>query len=587
MTTLPQGLDLALAHYRQGNLPFAEQLCGQLLSADPQNSTAWLLLGLIAEAAGKFEPAADYYRRALAIMPDMVEAHVNLGNVQRKTGRLEGAIASYQEALHLNPRYAEAHNNLGNVLRLQGNLGAALASFQRAVQHKPEFAGAHDNLGLTWRAMGKLNEAVASHHQALLIDPHHAEGHHNLAIALAAQGKRDEAMASYRQAIRLKPGLAEAHNNLASLLCQQDRFAEAKAHLQEALRLYPGHAALRNRLGSVFWEEGMLAEAEACFRGALRQEPALADAHCNLGIFHLLHGDFESGWREFEWRTRMSEYRTPYPDHMLWDGRCLEGKTILLHAEQGLGDTLQFIRYAALAKKRGASVVVECHPELLQLLKGCDGIDRLVARGTDPEPFDLHASLLSLPFLFGTTAPTIPASIPYLGVDEKRIHFWRERLGGLPGVKVGICWQGNPANTNDHRRSVALKAFVPLAELPGVRLTSLQHGFGTEQLAALAGKGSVLNHFNAAIDTAQAWVESAALLCALDLVISVDTAVVHLAGALGRPVWVALPFVPDWRWLLGRETTAWYPTMRLFRQTRLNDWSEVFLRIREALRDLA
>jgi len=576
MTTPDQALDLAGRYFQTGHLQPAEQLCRQILQADLQHSAAWHLLGLIAAGMGRYDQARDYIRQALVCNPDLVEAHNNLGNVLTQLGQLDEAVASFQRALRLNPRYAEAHVNLGNALRQQGKLDEAMASYRQAVHYKPDFAGAHDNLGVAYRAAGKLEEAVANHRQALHLDPNVAETHHNLGATLSELGKREEAVASYWQAIRLKPGLAEAQSGLAIVLWQQGHLAEAEAGLQQALCHLPHHAEMHYQLGFVLWEQGKLTEAVGCFQQAVRLKQDFADPHYMLGRYWLLQGKLEHGWSEVEWRWKLKECPPRHFAQPCWGGGRLEGKTILLHAEQGFGDTLHFIRYAALVKQQGCTVVVECQPDLLRLLTSCSGIDHLLPLGTPLPAFDVQAPLLSLPGLCGTTLATIPANIPYLVADRARVGHWRDRLAAIPGFKVGICWQGNPQNTNDRRRSVPLTQFAPLAAVPGVRLVSLQHGPGSEQLTALAGPWTIVDLLGQAEESAQGWVDSAALVRALDLVITVDTAVVHLAGALGVPVWVALPFVPDWRWLREREDSPWYPTVRLFRQTTLGDWDTVF-----------
>jgi len=297
----------------------------------------------------------------------------------------------------------------------------------------------------------------------------------------------------------------------------------------------------------------------------------------------LLLGNFEQGWPEYEWRWQMRGVPSSPRPQAHWDGSALDGKTILLYAEQGLGDTIQFIRYAAVVKHGGGTVVAECHPALLGSLAGCAGIDQLLPQGGPLPACEVQAPLLSLPGLCGTTLATIPAEVPYLVADRSRVEHWRDRLAAFSGFKVGICWQGEPGHKNDRRRSVPLAQFTPLAEVPGLRVVSLQKGPGREQWTSLAGQWPVVDLPGQEEEPSQAWMDTAALVCALDLVITVDTAVAHLAGALGVPVWLALPFSPDWRWLLGREDSPWYPTARLFRQTSPGDWDEVFLRIRDAL----
>jgi len=469
-----------------------------------------------------------------------------LGVLARQVGRNDLAIEYISQALRLKPDYAEAHYNLANALLRQGKLTEAVASYQQTLHLKPDYAGAHNNLASAFRRQGKLTEAVASYQEALRLKPDYAEAHSNLGVALAAQGRLTEAVASYQQALRLKPDYAEAHCNLGLALVDQGKLTEAVASYQQALRLKPDYA----------------------------------EAHINLAHVWFLWGDFERAWPEYEWRWKLRGLSSPSFCQPLWDGSSLQGQTILLFAEQGLGDTLQFIRYAPLVQQHGATVIVQCQGPLLRLLATCAGIDRLVLAGTALPPFDVQAPLLSLPRIFRSTLATIPANIPYLCADPELRAHWQQQLSGVRGFKVGIAWQGNPEHKRDRWRSVPLLAFEPLAGVLGVRLVSLQKGPGREQLPDLANRLGVLD----LADRLEDFADTAAVMRSLDLVITVDTAVAHLAGALGIPVWVALSLFPDWRWLLEREDSPWYPSMRLFRQSAWGDWAGVFERLTEALR---
>ena len=324
-------------------------------------------------------------------------------------------------------------------------------------------------------------------------------------------------------------------------------------------------------LGLALYAQLKVDEAGECFRRALELKPGFAGAHGNLSHVMLLKGDFEQGWMEYEWRWESDqllkrEFREPR-----WMGEPLAGRTILLHAEQGLGDTFQFIRYAALLKGRGAKVIVECQRAMVKLLARCGAIDQVVATGDELPSFDVHSPLLSVPGIIGTTLENIPADVPYLFADPDLVDDWRERLKGLSGFRVGINWQGREGQGTFRLRDIPIECFAPIAQLPGVRLISLQKGEGRKELA---GAGFPIFDPGEDVDTAHGgFMDTAAIMKNLDLVITSDTSVPHLAGALGVPVWLALPFVPDWRWLLDRSDSPWYPTMRLFRQRRPGDWA--------------
>ena len=360
-------------------------------------------------------------------------------------------------------------------------------------------------------------------------------------MALARQDKLSEAIVCYQRALTLRPDLAEAHCNLGVALFDQGKLAEAVACYHHALSAKPDYAQAHSNLGVALAEQGKLQEALACYRQAIRLEPDYAEAHFNLAYFSLLDGRFDEGWSEYEWRLTRRDITSPPFEQPLWDGSSLHGKTILLFNEQGLGDTLHFIRHAPLVKQAGGTVMVQCQPPLVRLLTTCAGIDHVVPEGTPIPVFDVQAPLLSLPRILRTNLANIPADIPYLRADPELSGSWQRKLAGIQGCKVGIVWQGNPDHGLDRRRSVPLLAFAPLAEVPGVRLVSLQKGAGREQLPELADRLHLLD----LADELEDFADTAALLSNLDLVITVDTAVAHLAGALGITVWLALPIVPD------------------------------------------
>jgi tetratricopeptide (TPR) repeat protein len=613
MATISEALAIAIQHHQAGRLQAAEQIYRQVLQAEPNQADAWHLLGVIAHQVGKHGIAVEYlaraiglnqtdagfhndlgrayhalrrnpeavacYRRALELKPDFAEAHNNLGNASRDQGEPDEAIACFRRALELKPDLAEAHNNLGNALKDQGKPDGAVACYRRALELKPDFAEAHHNLGAVLCDQEQLDGAVACYRRALELKPDFAEAQCSLGAAFKRQGKIDDAVACFRQALDLKPDYAEARCNLGAAFQGQGKLDEAIACYRRVLELQPDIAAAHNNLGNALKDQGNLDEAAASFRRALELKQDYADARVSQSLLSLLTGDFQRGWPEYEWRWKTKQ--CPPRDFLQarWAGLPLKGRTILLHAEQGLGDTIQFIRYAPLVKQAGARVLVECQKPLVRLLAGCPGVDELIGRGDDLPPFDTYASLLSLPGVFRTSLETIPAGVPYLFADPGLIGHWRQELGGITGFKTGIAWQGSPTHQNDRDRSIPASCFEPLARCSGLRLLSLQKAAGVEQLQALAGRFPV-TELGSRLDD---FMDTAAVIMNLDLVITCDTAVAHLAGALGAAVWVALPFVPDWRWLLDRSDSPWYPTMRLFRQRERGNWQGVFEAIQEAL----
>jgi Tfp pilus assembly protein PilF len=536
-------------------------------------------------AQGRLQEAAASYEEALRLRPDHVGAHVNRGLVLAGQGKLEEAIGHWGRALELRPDCALAHNNLGVARTQQGKFDEARASLEQALRLQPDYAEAAYNLGVLFMKQGRRPEAVARLEEALRLQPDHAQAYNNLGLLLTESGRPAEAAVMLAQAVRLRPSFVEAHNNLGLAWAALGRPDLAEARYQEALRLQPGQWEVHANLGNLHTDQGRHDEGLACYQLAVWLKPD-SPVRWARAVALLAKGDFERGWPEYECRWRHVGMTPRQLAQPRWDGSPLEGRSILLYTEQGLGDTLQFIRYAPLVKQRGGSVLVECPASLVPLLSRCPGIDRLVAAGSDLPEFDVQAPLLSLPLLCGTTLATVPAQVPYLFPNPDEVEHWRRALGPAPGLKVGIAWQGNPEYVNDRFRSVPLAEFEPLARLPGVRLYSLQKGPGTEQLRALAGRFAV-SELAADLDaTGGAFLETAAVMKNLDLVVCSDTALAHLAGGLGVPVWVALPAAADWRWLRDREDSPWYPTMRLFRQAALGAWGPVFERLGAEVRKL-
>ncbi len=540
---------------------------------DSEQANVHLNLARSLKGAGKLEEAAASYRQALHFDPANFQAHNNLGNIYRDQGKREEAAASFQNALRVNPDHAVAHYNLGNVLGEQ--LEEAIACYLRAIRLKPDFFQAHNNLGNVYKYQGRMEEAAACYRQTLALNPNFCEAHNNLGLVLQEQGQFEEAMACYRHALRLEPSYVEAHNNLGLSLQEQGKLDDAEACYRRALSLQPDHAGASNNLGNNFREQGRFEEAVAALQKALRREPNLAEAHNNLGMLCLQLGEFDKGWAEFEWRQKVAGLAArPFPQPR-WDGSSLNGKTILIHAEQGLGDTLQFIRYLPLVKQHGGQVFFECPPALVPIIRTCLGIDQVFPEGSPLPHLDVQAPLLSLPFLFKTTPTTIPATVPYLNADPAVVERWRNEIAGGSPLNVGIVWQGNPRYKADRTRSIPLRHFEKLGRVAGVRLIGLQVGMATKDLTTV---DFPVTDLGSRFDSASL-ADAAGVLKNLDLLITSDTSIPHLAGALGVPVWVALCKVPDWRWLLKREDSPWYPTMRLFRQKTSGDWDEVFQRM--------
>jgi tetratricopeptide (TPR) repeat protein len=511
----------------------------------------------------------------------------NLGNALCDQGRREEAVTALLRAIELDPRCVDAHNNLGNALRELGRRDEAIASFERATAIRPKFPEAHNNMGIAWAAKGDDRRAVACYQEALRIWPEYPAAHNNLGIALGRQKRFGEAMDSYRRALELKPDYAEAHNNLGIALSQEGEYEEAIERFQRALELKPEYAEAYSNLGITLTELGRLDEALASYNAALRLKKDYPDARMNRALAFLVRGDFERGWEEYESRWRCKDFNPRNFKKPRWNGEPLAGRRILLHAEQGFGDTFQFVRYARLVKEeRGGRVIVWCPRPLVRLIGQCPYVEQVAIEGEKLPEFDCHLPLLSLPKIFATTLATIPSQAPYLFAKPDLVERWLDEFSYISAFKIGINWQGNPRYRGDRHRSIPLAKFAPLARIPGVRLISLQKGLGTEQIGKVSEQFSITELGAHRDEGAGPFMDTAAILMNLDLVISSDTSLVHLAGGLGAPIWVALPWAADWRWLLKREDCPWYPTMRLFRQRELDNWEELFERMSSEVREL-
>ncbi len=571
---LRQKLTEAAQHHQAGRLREAEAVYRAVLRAAPEHASTHYNLAVALRGLGENEAAAAQYRRALALKPDNAKAHSNLAIILAEQGRPAEAETHYRQAIAVQPDHANAHYNLANLLRQQGRVGEAIGHYQRSLKVNPDDPDAHNNLGIALAADGDQSEAVAAFEHALALRPDFAEAWNNLAATLEQQGDLAAAGRACLRALALVPGYADAHYNLGHVLDVEDKVEDAESRYRLAVAIDPSHAKAHNNLGFLLQRQGRLDEALARYERAQALDPDYADAHWNEALARLLTGDFAIGWRKYAWRARRPETPSRTFAEPAWDGGNIAGRTILLYAEQGMGDAMQFIRYAPLVKDRGARVVVECHPELRRLFATAAGTDALAGRGDALPAFDCHASLLDVPALLGTALETVPAGIPYLHAEPALIAEWRSRLEGSGALKVGLAWRGNPAHANDRRRSVPAQTMARLAAADGVSWFCLQPDARPDELAAFAP--SMLNDCGKLL---RDWADTAALIAALDLVITVDTSVAHLAGALGKPAWVLLPFAPDWRWLLDREDSPWYPTLRLFRQAEAGEWEEVLERV--------
>jgi tetratricopeptide (TPR) repeat protein len=543
------------------------------------------LVGLVAMGAVAPAAALAAFDAALAAGGTDPEIHYHRGTALQALGRTEAAIAAYDTALRLRPAYPDALRAGGLLLRDAGRFAAATEFLREALRLKPDFVEAALDLGGLLLGVGHEAAAVEVYERALAARPCDGELMNNLGVALQRLGRLDEALARFDAAVAAAPTLAAAPFNRGNVLLQLQRPDEALAAFDQALALRPDYVeALCSRAVALKYVE-RFDEALAAFDVALAADPNSAHAKNNKAALLLLRGDFARGLDGYEFRwiaadTPKQALARPTPE---WAGVTLFGDRILVHDEQGLGDVLQFCRYLPLLVAQGGLVTFQCRPRLHRLLAGVNVPVRLEA-DVPAEPFDHQIALSSLPRAFKTRLDTIPAATPYLAAEPALVRRWADWLGPA-GLRIGLCWQGSPDPKADPSRSIPLAAFAPLAAVPGVRLVAIQRVDGLDALAELPAGMTV--RVPPDLDAgADAFVDTAALMQSLDLIVTCDTSVAHLAGALGRPVWVLLKRVPDWRWMLERTDSPWYPSMRLFRQTRRNDWAEVMERVAAAAQAL-
>lgn len=546
--SLPEVIRRGAAAYEQGRFEDAEQFCRAILDVKADDFNALHLLAVVQSRRGLHTYAQANFARALAVRPDHADAHRNRGISLEILKRYDEALASFDRALALRPDDARVHNNRGNVLKELKRFEEALASYDRALALRPDYAEACNNRGAVLDELRRFEEALECYDRALELRPDYAEAYNNRGIALTALKRFDEAMASIARALAIRPNYPEAHNSR----------------------------------GIAYYERNQYREALECYQAAIELKPDLAQAHFNMAQCQLLLGDFEHGWQENEWRWEIAQAggvkrRFVQPQ---WSGtEEIAGKTILLHAEQGFGDTLQFYRYARLVAACGARVILEVQRPLKRLLSGDAGVHLVLARGEPLPHFDLHCPLLSVPRAFGAQPATIPPMSAPLRVPRQSMQIWQSRLGPQVKPRIGIAWCGRPSHKNDHNRSIALQTLLGSFALP-VELISLQKDVNAADEVFLRAKSSSVAHFGPVLTD---FMETAALAALMDLVVTVDTSVAHLAAALGRPTWILLPSPPDCRWMLDREDSPWYPSVRLFRQNQAGDWGVVIANVAAAL----
>jgi hypothetical protein len=570
----------ALAFHQRGELAQAQGLYAEILESRSSHVDALHHLGIIASQMQDHQRAADLINQAITLNPHNAAFYSNRGVALRELKQYEAAIASYDQAIALIPDYVEAWYNRGLALHALKQYEAAIASYDRAIVLKPDYAEANNNRGLSLYELKQFEAAIAGYEQAIKLKPDYVEAWYNRGLALQELRQSEAAIASYDQAIKIRPDFYLAWSNRGNVLKELKQHEAALASHNRAIAIKPDYAEAYSNRGNVLQELGQLESAVASYDQALAIKPDLSATNWNKSIALLSGGDYDKGWKLYEWRWKTTEIHSPIRNfsQQLWLGYdSLEGKTILLHSEQGLGDTIQFCRYVKLVVDLGARVIFEVEEALIGLLRQLDGVAEFVVKGAELPAFDLHCPLMSLPLAFNTTLANIPSAFKYLSSDINKSTGWALRLGSKTKPRIGLAWSGSQQNTRLSYRRLPL--YVLLEQLPPeFQYVSLQKEVWDADKLML--ESANIAHFG---DELKDFTDTAALCDLMDLVISIDTGVAHLSAALGKPTWLLLPFSSDWRWLLDRDDSPWYPSVKLYRQEAIGEWETVFERVRDDL----
>ena len=578
--SIPARFQQALALHQQGRLNEAEQIYGELLQHAPTHFDALHLLGVLMLQTLRTESGVELIAKAIELNPNSWGAHNNLGNGLRDLGRLDAALRSFDRSIALRPDFADAHNNRGIVLQDLTRLDDALASFDTAIASKPDYAEAHNNRGVVLQKLKRAVDAAASFDTAIALKHDYAEAYNNRGNLAEDLGNLEGAVSDFDKAIALRPSNAAAHNNLGIALHELRRLYDALTSFDTAIALKPDYAEAYNNRGLLLQDLKRPEDAIASFERTIALTPNYAEAYSNQSLCLLQIGQFERGWHLYEWRKKLEQrfgnrsFAKPF-----WLGKDdISNRTLFVHWEQGLGDTIQFSRFSEPLKARGARIVMSVQKPLYRLFKQMSPEIQIINEEEVPTSFDYHCPLMSLPLALGTTLDTIPVTQAYLFADESLRNVWRIRLPPKTKPRIGIVWSGSAKHKNDRHRSIDLPALAPLFSA-NVHWISLQKELREGDSALLRQIDRVVSRGEELMD----FFETAAIVDLLDLVISVDTSVAHLAGAMGKQVWILLPYNSDWRWFLDRSDSPWYPTARLFRQDSTRSWGNVITHVRVAL----
>jgi hypothetical protein len=567
---LQNKLDVALYHHKNGRLQLAQKLYKELCNIFPYHPNILVLSATLENQLNQPENALNLLDKAITLEPLASDIHNLRGVILKNLNRLSEARESFDKALLLNPDNFDAHNNLGFLLRVQKNYPQAVLAYKNAITLKSDYIPAILNLGFLYEEIEALDFAQEQYQRCLELDPNLYQAYLNLGNISQKLKSYSAALKYYDQSINLNSEVYQAWANRGLVLKELDRLEEALESFKKADYLFPNSAEILNSLGSTLKLMGMLSESLKYLEVGLKISPNNSKIHSNLSLLYLLQGDFKRGFAEYEWRWKDEEIsaisgKREFPQPLWLGDRPLEGKTILIYCEQGLGDTIQFSRYVPLLHHLGCHVILEVQAPLIPLFKNIPGIQQLIPFGQPLPEFDYQCPIMSLPLAFGTTLETIPPTQP-IHLETTKIAEWESRLGPQKKPRIGLVWSGSTTHKDDRRRSIVLKDYLEHC-IPDFEYISLQKEVRKQDQGILAQ--SDIRHFE---DHLQDFSDTAALISLLDLVVTVDTSVAHLSASLNKPTLILIPYSPDWRWMLDRDNSPWYPSVKLFRQPALGDW---------------
>ena len=586
-------LQRAIGFHQTGKLQQAELIYQQILQIHPQHFTVLHLLGVIAYQAENFEIAVDLIGQAIKIDPNQSSCFFSLGLILKKQGRLREAINAYYKVLEIEPKNADAYNNLGNILGLSGQLEEAVDTYRKALEINPDDIRTYNNLSVVLQKQGKLAEAIDTYYRILEIDPTDVEICHSLGMLLTEQGKLEEAIDAYYKVLEVDSTDAGIYNNLGILLKEQRKFKEAIDAYCKALEIFPGYADAYNNLGNVLQLQGDFEDAVVVYKKALEINSQFSEAHKNLGMLLLLTGELERGWEKYEWRWKCHDFPSenrnfPQPP---WDGTGLSNKSVLVWTEQGIGDEIMFANMLDTLSWMADKIITECEERLVPLFQRSFPKIQFVVREQKPNPMlldrdiDYQVPIGSLAQWLRRNESQFPKKESYLSASSEKASQLQDKYKGLTDDRflVGISWKSINHGV-EKEKSTILENWTPILSQPDCFFVNLQYGDIEQEISEYYSSTGILIYTDQEINPLTNLDDFAAQISAVDLVISIDNTTVHMSGALGKKVWTLLPYVPDWRWMLKREDTPWYPTMKLFRQSQMNDWRDVFQRVSLALK---